>query len=62
MIDYEIYALTWNDAFKSFDLRYRFMLDKLNYSRDMILQELKKEFDEESRDTVDVFTEIAVSQ
>lgn len=37
--DYEIYALTWDDIFKSFDLRHSFILDKLNYDREDLLKE-----------------------
>ena len=57
--NFEIYALSWDDIFKSFDLRHSFMLDKLKLSRD----ELTKMLDEgeTSREVADRLTQKAVS-
>jgi hypothetical protein len=41
--NYEVYALTWDDVFKSFDLSHGFILDKLRTDRVAIADELKKE-------------------
>ena len=48
--EYEIYALTWDDIFTSFDLRHGFMLDKLKFNRDELIKTISK--DNQSRDTV----------
>ncbi len=40
--NYEIYALTWDDIFKSFELSHSFVLDKLKMDRDEIAKELQK--------------------
>ena len=38
--NYEIYALTWDDVFKSFELRHSFLLDKLKVDQEAIAAEL----------------------
>ena len=40
---YEIYALTWDDVIKSFEMRYSSLLDKLKYDREQIANELMDE-------------------
>ncbi len=52
--NFEIYALTWDDVFKSFDLRHGFMLDKLKFNRDQLTSELSAL--EKSRETADELT------
>ena len=59
--NYEVYALTWDDIFKSFDLRHSFMLDKLKYDRDMLTIEFSKDTQEKSRATADELTKAAVA-
>lgn len=39
--NYEIYALTWDDVFMNFDLRHKFLVDKLEFDRSAIQAELK---------------------
>ena len=39
--NYEIYALTWDDIFKSFDLTHGFILNKLRIDRDAIAETMK---------------------
>ena len=58
---YEIYALTWDDVFKAFELRHNYMLSKLKYNRDLIVAELKEKYPDENRDTVNLLTEVAVA-
>ena len=59
--NFEIYALTWDDIFKMFDLRHSFMLDKLKYDRDEIVKEFNEKYIEENtRKTVNELTEIAI--
>lgn len=53
---YEIYALTWDDVFKSFDLRHSFMLDKLKYNREILLEEFKNGYAEKNRNAVNKLT------
>ena len=48
--EYEIYALTWDDIFTSFDLRHSFMLDKLKFNRDELVKKISD--DEKNRETV----------
>ena len=38
--NYEIYALTWDDIFMLFDLRHKFLVDNLEFDRDIIKKEL----------------------
>lgn len=59
--NYEIYALTWDDVFKSFDLRHSFMLDKLKYDRNQLLNEIKSQSEDASRKTANILTELAIS-
>lgn len=59
---YEIYALTWDDVFKSFDLRHSFMLDKLKYNRSALLEEINSTIHEPSRETVDELTKITTEK
>ena len=59
--NYEVYALTWDDIFKSFDLRHSFMLDKLNYDREALTEELTKMAEEKSRSAADELTKTAVA-
>lgn len=35
--------MTWDDVFKSFDLRHGFLLDKLKYDRDKVSSSIKNE-------------------
>lgn len=60
--NYEVYALTWDDIFKSFELKHKPQLERLKYDREKIAEELLQEIKrEEGRNKVDVLTEIAVS-
>lgn len=61
--NYEVYALTWDDIFKSFELRHAPLLRKLNYDREKLAEELMKEIEgEEGRGKVDALTNIAVDK
>ena len=56
--NYEVYALTWDDIFKSFELRHSFLLDKLKMDQETIAAELTAETDEDAcRESVDVIVE-----
>ncbi len=57
----EIYAYTWDDVFKIFDLRHSFILDKLKYNRDQLLNNISVEHPDKDRSAVDYLTELAVS-
>ncbi|GEM_PF-3208219 len=58
---YEVYALTWDDIFESFELRHSFMLDKLNYDREMLSKELIDKQNEQSRETSNNLTKTALA-
>lgn len=58
---YEVYALTWDDVFKSFELRHKFILDKLNYNREALVNELSKQYPGSSRAVANNLTNIAVA-
>lgn len=38
--NFEIYAMTWDDVFKNFEIRHRYLLDKLNYDKSILQKEL----------------------
>ena len=60
--NYEVYALTWDDVFKSFELRHAPLLKRLNYDREKLAKELMKEIEnEEGRDKVNALTNIAIA-
>lgn len=60
--NYEVYAYTWDDVFKSFELRHAPMLKRLKYDREQLAKELMDEVKlDEGRDRVDALTNIAVS-
>ncbi len=58
----EIYALTWDDIFKSFEIKHRPMLERLKYDKEQMANELMAEVsDTEGREKADTFTQIAVA-
>lgn len=59
--NYEIYALTWDDVFKSFDLRHSFILDKLKADREAIANELFGDNPADEKQMVKELTKIATS-
>lgn len=46
--NYELYALTWADVFKSFDLRHSFMLEKLKVDQEAIAAEIAQQTNAET--------------
>ncbi len=38
---YEIYALTWDDLFRLFEIRHQYLMEKLDFDKNAIQQELK---------------------
>ncbi len=60
--NYEVYAYTWDDVFKSFELRHAPILKRLKYDREQLAKELMDEVaSDEGRGKVDALTDIAVS-
>lgn len=59
--NFEIYALTWDDVFVSFDIRHSFILDKLKIDRDAIAKELFENQLEDKKKLVADLTNKAVS-
>lgn len=59
----EVYALTWDDIFKSFEIKHKPMLERLKYDREQMANELMAEVsDIKGREKADTLTEIAVAQ
>jgi len=61
--NYEVYAYTWDDVFKSFELRHAPLLKRLKYDREKLAEELLQEVENiEGRDKVNSLTSIAVDE
>ena len=59
--NYELYALTWADIFKSFDLRHSFLLDKLRIDQTAIVEALShRTGDTTSRASVDQLSAVVL--
>ena len=59
----EVYALTWDDIIKSFEIKHKPMLERLKYDREQVANELMEEVNgAEGREKADALTEIAVTQ
>ena len=59
----EVYALTWDDIFKSFEIKHKPMLERLKYDRERVANELMAEVsDTEGREKADTLTKIAVAK
>jgi hypothetical protein len=58
---YEVYALTWDDIFKSFDLRHKFMLDKLKYDRDTMADQISNEILQEGREKANLLAKAVIN-
>jgi len=59
--NYEVYALTWDDIFKSFEIKHKPLLDRLKYDREKIANEMMAEVsDVEGREKVNALTEMAL--
>lgn len=39
--NYEIYAMTWDDIFHSFEIKHKFLFDKLQFDKNILSEELK---------------------
>lgn len=60
--NYEVYAYTWDDIFKSFELRHAPILKRLKYDREQLAEELLQEVKAiDGREKVDAITEMALS-
>ena len=61
--NYEVYALTWDDIFKSFEFRHAPLLKRLNYDREKLAEELMNEVKhEDGRNKVNMLRDIAVNE
>ncbi len=54
---FEIYAMTWDDVFKSFEIRHRYIYEKLNFDKSAIEEELKIKGIEFNRESSTEITE-----
>ncbi len=60
--NYEVYTYTWDDVFKSFELRHAPILKRLKYDREQLAEALLDEVaGDEGREKVNALTEIAIS-
>lgn len=53
---FEIYAMTWDDVFKSFEIKHKYLLDKLQLDKSVIQDEIEDKKIENSRDGVNSLT------
>lgn len=59
----EVYAFTWDDIFKSFEMRHNPLLERLKYDRERVADELLAEvIDTEGREKADALTKMALTQ
>lgn len=54
---YEFYVMTWDDVFRSFDIKHRYLLDKLEFNKSAIQEELKLQGIDLGRQSSDTLTE-----
>ena len=60
--NYEVYALTWDDVIKSFELKYHPLLDRLKYDREQVANELMGDSDQkDGREKVEALTGAVLS-
>jgi hypothetical protein len=59
--NYEIYALTWDDVFRTFDGRHKYLIDKLEF-KDSIIDELENKGYKLDKLMANEITKIAVNQ
>lgn len=53
---YEVYAMTWDDLFQSFEIRHRFISDKLEFGKQAIREELELQGVDLSKEIADKLT------
>ena len=59
----EVYALTWDDIFKSFEIKHKPMLERLKCDTERVANELMAEVsDIDGREKVNTLTKIAVAK
>ena len=47
--NFEIYAMTWDDVFKNFEINHKYILEKLEFNKALIKEEIDSLSDEEGR-------------
>jgi hypothetical protein len=55
--DYEIFAMTWDDVFKTFELRYDYLLAKLDFDKTDLLKDIGITDSLQSQEIVDILQE-----
>lgn len=55
--DYEIYAMTWSDVFKNFEISHKYILNKLEFDESIIKDEIEKISDKQGREFVNEMVE-----
>ncbi|MFR5154507.1 MAG: hypothetical protein ACLTF2_08270 [Clostridia bacterium] len=54
--NFEIYAMTWDDVFKNFEINHKYILEKLEFNKVLIKDEVDSLSHEEGRDLVNEIT------
>ncbi|EGT4142189.1 ATP-binding protein [Clostridium perfringens] len=54
--NYEIYAMTWDDVFKSFEINNRYLLQRLEFDKSLLAEEVKEISDKSGREFVNDLT------
>ncbi|WP_294186320.1 ATP-binding protein [uncultured Clostridium sp.] len=54
--NFEMYAMTWDDVFKNFELNHKYILEKLEFNKVLIKDEVNKMTDKEGRELVNEIT------
>lgn len=59
--NFEIYAMTWDDVFKNFEINHKYILEKLEFNKVLIKDEVDKMSDKEGRALVNEITDQILS-
>ena len=54
--NFEIYAMTWDDVFKNFEINHKYILEKLEFNKVLIKDEVDSLSHEEGRNLVNEIT------
>lgn len=59
--NFEIYAMTWDDVFKNFEINHKYILEKLEFNKVLIKDEVDKMSDQEGRALANEITDQILS-
>lgn len=55
--NFDIFVMTWDDVFKNFEISHRYILNRLNFDKTIIKEEIEKISDKEGREFVNEMVE-----